>query len=243
MKRELDQFPRRSPGIRPWLRPIVWRSPYLYWPIALIRQHKNILSRKYDILIDGFPRSANTFAVYAFRSLQVDAVRISHHHHNPAAVVAAVKARKPTLVLIRDPVDAIASWTISTGYPVEYSIECFIDYYRELLPHRDALVAANFYEITADLSAVIEMINQQFGTKFNSQPFEPEHAKLIFEQIENAHIKELGSLDERRIARPSTAREAFGLHVRRRIQSSELGALMSRARQVYDEFRLSSKRT
>ena len=44
----------RSAGLRPFLRPIVWSAPCLYWPVAMIRQRRNIYSRRFDILIDGF---------------------------------------------------------------------------------------------------------------------------------------------------------------------------------------------
>jgi hypothetical protein len=61
-----------------------------------------------DLCIDGFPRSANSFAVnlikHAYSSLN-----IIHHAHAPAVIKKVLKDNIPTFVLIRKPIDAIAS--------------------------------------------------------------------------------------------------------------------------------------
>ena len=64
------------------------------------------------VVIEGFPRSGNSFARRAFIMAQdetFDVTRIAHHLHVPAQVIRAARWRIPTLVLIRRPKDAVLS--------------------------------------------------------------------------------------------------------------------------------------
>jgi len=61
-----------------------------------------------DLCIDGFPRSANSFAVNLIKQVY-NKLKIIHHAHAPAVIKKALKDDIPTFVLIRKPIDAIAS--------------------------------------------------------------------------------------------------------------------------------------
>jgi hypothetical protein len=71
-----------------------------------------VLGEGTAIVIDGFPRSANTFAAIAFQIAQEVPVRIAHNLHSAAHVVAAASKGVPTIVLVRDPTDAVLSEAI-----------------------------------------------------------------------------------------------------------------------------------
>jgi len=55
-----------------------------------------------EVVIDGFPRSGNTFAVVAFRQAQSRRVSVAHHGHVPALAIEAHRRGVPALVLIRE---------------------------------------------------------------------------------------------------------------------------------------------
>ena len=57
---------------------ILARSPTLALPVARLRGHGEPFDPHVDIVIEGFPRSANSFAVHAFRVAQDRPVRIAH---------------------------------------------------------------------------------------------------------------------------------------------------------------------
>src|SRR2546422_7828125 len=48
-----------------------------------------------EMMIEGYPRSGNTFAVAAFRLAQQRPVIVAHHLHSPAQVLEAVRRRIP----------------------------------------------------------------------------------------------------------------------------------------------------
>jgi len=65
-------------------------------------------SKDTDLHIAGFPRTANTFAVGLIKKL-LPQVNIANHIHTKATIKLAIKNDVPTLVLIRDPREAVSS--------------------------------------------------------------------------------------------------------------------------------------
>ena len=88
-------------------------SPALYRiHLRYFRDGRNVrFPRRGDLIhLTGYPRSANTYAMHLLRAAARNGEgRVSTHIHAPASIRVALRARVPTLVLIRDPLDAVAS--------------------------------------------------------------------------------------------------------------------------------------
>lgn len=80
---------------------------------------KNHLERRYkphliatedkDLVVEGYPRSANTFVVEFIRIVAGDhgeQVKFAHHTHDAKNVELGIKSGLPCLVLIREPLAA-----------------------------------------------------------------------------------------------------------------------------------------
>src|SRR5438552_16073334 len=80
---------------------ILARSPTLALPVARLRGHGEPFDPGVDLATEGFPRSANSFAVHAFRVAQDRPVRIAHHLHAPPQAIAAGRAPVAALVHLR----------------------------------------------------------------------------------------------------------------------------------------------
>src|SRR5436309_8002883 len=86
--------------------------PRLYLPFARWKYREiadRIVEADTQLVIEGFQRSGNTFAVVAFEVAQPQPVKLAHHLHAAAQIVAAVRMGVPTLVLIRDPDESVLS--------------------------------------------------------------------------------------------------------------------------------------
>jgi hypothetical protein len=121
-----------------------------------------------EFVIDGYMRSANTYAVYAFQIAQRRPVRLAHHLHAPAQLIEATRRRIPALALIRDPEGAILSqvqWEPDVSMPA--ALTSYIRFYRALLPFADRFVIATFEDVTEDFGAVVGRVNDRFGTRFD----------------------------------------------------------------------------
>jgi len=100
--------------VRHKTRALIDVYPVLYLLLRRLRPRTRRLAveRDTELVIEGFLRSANTFAVAAFGFAQQRDVEIAHHMHAPAQVIPAVRMGIPTLVLIRHPKDAVLSLVI-----------------------------------------------------------------------------------------------------------------------------------
>lgn len=186
-----------------------------------------------QLVIEGFPRSANTFAVVAFEHAQKESVSLAHHLHVPAQVIRAARWRIPTLVLIREPADAILSLMvrhpeISAGHALKH----YILFYETVAEYSEACVLGRFEEVTEVYGAVIERINERFGTDF--VPFETtgENIREVFNRVEEINRVESEGLEEQ-VARPSAARKELKAAARTKLEAPAHEATLARAGALY----------
>ncbi|MGK9167033.1 hypothetical protein KXR53_12080 [Inquilinus limosus] len=211
--------------------------PALFFPLRRLGGKIGIgpaVARDTDLVIEGFPRSGNTFAVHAFRLAQPHPVKTADHIHVPAQVIRAARYRVPTCILARRPEDAVRSLVVK--YPFlnpRHVLRGYAGFYERCLPYREHFVAATFDQVVADFGGVIDRINHRFGTSFHRfQPTE-ENLRRVFQGIDDQNAEEsvdpiFGS------ARPNHSKEAAKL----RIHLREDDPLLDRCRAVFEIYRL-----
>jgi hypothetical protein len=67
-----------------------------------------VVNRNHDIVIEGFPRSGNTFLLAYFKELNPKA-QIASHFHTYSQVFWGIRYQIPLLIVIRNPVDSVCS--------------------------------------------------------------------------------------------------------------------------------------
>lgn len=153
--------------------------------LARVRPGRAVVGPETEIVIEGFPRTGNTFAVFAFQSAQPRPVRIAHHLHAPAQVSVAAGRGLPVVLLIRPPEDAVVSsvmwWPHVT--PAD-ALPAYARFYERLLPLRDACVVASFDEVTHDLGAVIDRVNRRYDRAFARFEHTPENVERCYALID-----------------------------------------------------------
>jgi len=218
----------------------IGRHPALYNVLFRYRPgyESRLVDDGTDICIEGFPRSANSFAVGAFEFSQSQSHSIAHHNHVPAPVCAAVQRGIPAVVLIREPVASVISLRglqLQIGAAEGKEMPMHVSYtdrlwawrsfYETVWPLREQVVVAPFAAVTEDFGRVIAAVNDQFGTHFDE-----------FEHTE-AHVS---AVHERRggHALPSEQRDALKKRARKRFER-EVGTKhirVRKARELYDRF-------
>jgi hypothetical protein len=130
-----------------------------------------------ELVIDGFTRSATTFAVYAFQLSQYRPVCLAHHLHAPAQLIVAARRGIPALALIREPQGAILSQLIrEPDVALRDALVAYARFYEHLLPSRGSFAVGEFHQVTHDFAAVVQQLNARFGTHFAE--FVPSEANL-----------------------------------------------------------------
>jgi hypothetical protein len=214
-------------------------------------QVQRIVGESTQLVIEGFPRSANSFAHRAFRLAQYEGQKkpllemlfdkpmdIATHSHSASQVIAGCRRGLPTLVLIREPRDAIASWkaldlenakrdskrdTPLAHSSLTYYIRYYIKFHKSIYPYRDQFVLATFEEVTRDYGKVIGRLNERFGTHYRLFEHTKENTELLFKGS-GKHLS------------PSAERDRIKASIDKEWKKPENARLLKEAEQVYNSF-------
>ena len=226
---------------RVWARRYVGRHPFLFYNFYRLKPtYRDLLvDRKTQIVIVGFPRSGNTFAVVAFQQAQREHVRVAHHLHMPAQVVRAAQWGIPTLLLARKPTDAVLSLVVREPWvSIRQALKHYISFYEKAAEYRDSLVVGFFEEVTRDYGVVLERVNAKFGTGFSPFVHSEENVKCVFDHIEEVHrARRGGRLDEKVITHPSAVKARLKDALKKELEAPEVRKLTARAEAVYESLR------
>jgi hypothetical protein len=192
-----------------------------------------------DIVIEGFLRSGNTFAVAAFLVANGPTVHIGRHLHGAPHVLRAVRYGLPTVVLIRKPADAVASYLVRRPtITVEDALREYLDFYRTAWRARAGFVVGLFDDVIADFGGVVRAVNDRFGTSFT--PWEPtaENEAAAFALVEEMNRREChGLLVETHVGRPSAQRDERKREIREHLQRPRARRLLAEADGLFDAYR------
>ena len=138
----------------------------------LLKQHRGNGGRfveNPDFVVDGYPRSANTFLVTSLNMSWPDMVVQSHSHDSKH--LAAANGLFPVVSVIRNPIDAIASYAVhlSSNEPDGINnLDLLLSLYGDIAkktfdnPH---VFAIPFEEVTTDVAGILDLLESKYGLK------------------------------------------------------------------------------
>lgn len=200
---------------------------------------RRTLARKHSaIVIEGYLRSGNTFSVAAFAVANGTDLHVGRHLHGAPHVLRAARLGLPTVVLIRQPRDAVLSYLIrrDTLSPDDALLE-YLDFYRTVLRVRGSFVVGLFDQVVTDFGAVIDEVNVRYGTAFVR--YEPTAASMeaAFGLVEEMNRKECrGEVVETHVGRPSRERAERKEHLRALLDEPRTAALLQAAEECYGRY-------
>lgn len=224
------------------------RYPWLYMPIERVKRRVNRESRdlpvtkRTDFVIEGYPRSGNTFAACAFKRAQPRPVRVAYRCHAPAQVITGVKLQLPTLVLVRTPVDAVVSSFIHAQRRLQpaFLFRHYVRFYGAVLPYQEGYVVGDFEQVKHHFGDVIEKVNRKFGTRFHRFEHTPDNHAAVFDDVDKVFFsfRASGHVDPTRVSRPSADRERAKNEVRRIIRCQRYRDQLLECERMYAKLRL-----
>lgn len=142
------------------------RRPSLYLATARPFKGDFVVGPKTDIVVEGFPRSGNSFAEAALRVVAKRPLRMAHHCHAAAQMHGAARWDVPALVVMRDPLSACRSLLMhnTSLFDAGLALEEYIMFHEDILPVRDAFVLAEFKAVTTDFQSVLAALDRRFAT-------------------------------------------------------------------------------
>ncbi len=168
-------------------RVVTWLStrPALYFGARKLvgRLDNQCLKPDTDIVIEGFPRSANSTTVHRFLERQHCPVRVAHHKHHAAQILRGVSWRRPVVVLIREPRGAClsllalaaearqrANRSATSELTFGDALNAYIAFYESVEKQRHWIVIARFEHVRRDVDELVRRVNERFGTTFHAEP-------------------------------------------------------------------------
>lgn len=219
------------------LRSVASVHPRIYLPIAGCahrRSQDRVVRPDTEFVIEGTPRSGNTFAVAAFELAQRRRVKTAHHLHAAAQVIVAVNRGIPTLVLIRNPVDSALSHMIREPWiSAGQALSTWVRFYGSTMPLKNGVVVATFEQVTSDFGEVIREVNRKFGAAFEEFEHTEVNVTRALEIVEQGNRDNFGVLDEITVARPSAERERLKAELRCTLEEDRVAKLCARANFIY----------
>jgi hypothetical protein len=188
-----------------------------------------------DLVVEGFPRSGNTFTVFALRHVYGDDLSIASHVHHPGQIKEAVHRGLPCLLVVRPPVDTLASYLIAGphGRPRQVLKE-YRYYHRDVARLLDHVVVATFDQITNDLPGVVARVAQRWSLPLVPFTLSDADVDAVFERISEEHRRHhpRGQV-EMAAGRPSTQRGDLNAQHRRALVQPELASLLRECEAIY----------
>jgi hypothetical protein len=214
------------------------RYPNLFFGFFGIRWEfrRKFVNPKTDLVIEGYPRSANSFALHAFRAGQQEPFSVAHHLHIPAQIIRAAYWNIPTLVLIRNPQDAIQSLVVRhPDLSPNVALRYYLSFYESIKKYRRSYVLAKFEEVTSDFGLVIEKINEKFGTEFLPFVHTEDNVKEIFNRLDEVN-RTLGKGLEMQTPIPSNMKNNLKRAAKKRLHEKKSRQLLIKADSLYDKY-------
>ncbi|MES2308111.1 MAG: hypothetical protein V4507_04555 [Verrucomicrobiota bacterium] len=189
----------------------------------------------YDLFLEGFPRSGNTYLARLFH-LQYPHLKIHSHSHVPPKTFWIIQSKKPLLWIIRDPLFCVPSWTIYTGLDLAEVLQGYIDCYSILLKMKDSISISTFDEVVENPSKVVQKLNQKFNLNLETFTISDGLKEECFEFINSLYTNEKGQVDEMRVARPSEERAKLVLELQVILKEPRFSKQLTEAQNLFQKF-------
>lgn len=161
--------------------------PRLYYGIRRLSGRTDPLCIRRDtaLVIEGYPRSANSTIAHGFLARQERPIHVAHHKHHAAQILRAVEWGIPAVVLIRAPRAACLSLlalaaearhragkAASSALTFSDVLNAYIAFYEAVEPRLNHIVIGRFEAVHNDLAGLVDRVNARFRTTFRSKASE-----------------------------------------------------------------------
>lgn len=249
----MSKFKNLFYSLRQEIRCFLAKYPVIYFSQKKLLHgfvdEDRMIAHNTDIVIEGFPGSANSFAVFSFKIAQKREVKMAHHMHDPSQIIVAVKAKIPTLVLIRTPREAVLSYIVRfnnnlTSQEEEeeevikliiIQLKRYINFYKKIIEYKNSLIISDYKNVICSYEEIIENINNYYGTSFRHFICNKQNTNQVFEYMNLLCRKKFGFVNDNIVARPSESKNKNKKELYKYFEVDKVNRLLVSAENVYSE--------
>lgn len=190
-----------------------------------------------ELVIDGYPGSANSF-IRAWIHFANSDTRIASHQHAGAVIAEAMRRGLPLLVPYRDPIDAAASTMArfpetrrAPAYGPAAMLRWYVRLHQPVLRSPERAVLVSFEHATrGGLPAAVAGLRDRFG--INLDVLDDEHVGEVHE-----YLRTKDETDEGRASVPSEARTSAIERFRDQLLDPRVARLRELAAGLHEQLR------
>lgn len=211
--------------------------PSLYFGLRRLlgKRRGFAVRRTTDLVIEGYPRSATSFAVTAFRYAQdTTELSIAHHLHSTAQIIRAQQYAIPTMLLIRDPLESVSSLLVRNPHlKANIALRSYYLFYYPILRGTPTPLIAPFREVTDNFGLTISRFNATFNLDYQTFAHTTRREQEVLAQVDQyeAHLSDKSV----RTAVPTEAKE-----IRKRTAkdtvTSKYPSLLRKNQELYNRY-------
>lgn len=206
----------------------------LYWIYPKFRHR--LVAENTEICIEGFPRSGNTFAFHTFKYFNPE-VLTAHHVHAPVQISKAINNKIPCILMIRNPLDTIASLIIvDNDLKIETALKHYISFYKRVLKYKEDIIIADISTINNEFDKLINKINLDFNKSYNSKSLSQELIKDIKEIVKLQNKK--ANNPDNLVAIPTYSKDSLKVQIKPNILKNNLYSKAVRIFNVIDKLKV-----
>jgi hypothetical protein len=186
----------------------MWHRAGYYWFYKKLR-HGIVEPKReiFDLWIDGYPRSANTFAFECLK-LYYPEKRILTHMHSPFVASSCIKNNIAGILLIREPAKAVVSYSIMSGHTLFNSLDYYFQYYRRIMPLKEYVYISDFSCTTSNPKSMIKGFCTFYGLNPSDIKLDVDLQQKAIARINKHYTGSDGTIDLDRVARPEKKRKS-----------------------------------
>jgi hypothetical protein len=194
-----------------------------------------VVTDRTELVLEGFPRSANTYALAAFNCANGSEVVVASHLHAASSVAQGVRRGLPVIVVLRDPLDACVSLVQRQPVRPSSALRAYVRFHERVQPLAGDLVVSDFPVTTGAFDATIDAVNRRFGTSFTPYQHTPENEAWCRDFVIEADRRDQGEVRESTVALPRAGRRQAREPVVEAVTRE--ASLLDRAQRLYEDLR------
>lgn len=225
-----------SAARRSWYSLLEHTSPSAFCAWHARFPDRQVVGPDTDLVIEGYPASANSWLRVVFQLYRPD-IRIASHMHSAAHVEQAVALGVPTVVLLRPPVDCVTS--LMARYPdrrlhAGRELRSYYRFYSGVLRLSDHLILIRFDDAVDDVESVVRRVGPRLATTLDPpSDLGPDLQQRAFTALDHWSEVVAGARYETITPRPSRARAEAAAAARARVEAED-PALLAGCQELYE---------
>jgi len=176
--------------IKTLIKNIISNYPNLYYFLIRFKYSKKKFfnltpNEKTELVIEGYPRSGNTFFVTALKYTQKRKLNLAHHLHNIAQIKHGLENKIPVVILLREPKEAVKSLILRENYQNQtLLLKNYFFFYKFVKKNKKQILIFKFETIIKNFDKCIKKINKTFNMNYAIKKLNNNDIKKIFIEID-----------------------------------------------------------